>query len=260
MVARLPDDFFRRPPGESTDAGPGAPPPRPGGGASGWRPRVPRRHHPGFAVRTVVAMSLLSVLGGFAVGNAVWFNAGEPSIAHGTASSGGSLSEDHPTASGAPQATAAPDLTVPYSGSVDGVQAVTAISSCTDGSDPGRLIDGDLSSVWRCPGDGRGETVQFTIDVSRPLVGVRLINGNISDDGRYHAERRILTVRWTMLDGSRFEQGLSGNDPSPQEVRFPPATIGWMSLAIVDSTVPGEASEEANAVSLAGVEFLYPAE
>lgn len=264
MVSRLPDDFFRRPPGESANIGPGAPLSRPGETAYRWQPRRPGTGRPGFAVRTVVAMGLLSVLGGFAVGNVVWFNVGyslsrdspAPSIgSHDEAGMAGSILPDS-----TPTAQAAPDLAVPFSGNVDGVQAVTAISSCEDGSDPGRLIDGDPSSVWRCPGDGLGETLQFTIDASRPVVGVRIVNGNISGEDTYHAERRILTLRWTMLDGSRFEQGLSGNDPTPQEVRFPPVTTSGMSLAIVDSTPPGEASEQANAVSVTGVEFLYPAE
>ena len=133
--------------------------------------------------------------------------------------------------------------------------------SCEEGSNPRFLIDADPRSVWSCPGDGQGETVQFTIDASQPLVGVRLINGNVSEDGRYNIERRILTVGWAMTrDGSRFEQGLGGNDPSPQEVRFPPTTTGGMLLTILDSTGPGEAAEDANAESVADVEFLYPAD
>lgn len=247
MVSRMPDGSFPRSPGNSGEFGAGESP----------RPDdAPRRHPrgsgeaaPGFAVPAVVAMSLLSALGGFALGNVIWFNLGEPPLV----TQGVATPSD-------PDETAPPDVTAPFSGTVAGRQAITVVSSCEEGSDPGWLIDGDLASVWRCPGDGLGETLQFTVDDSRPVVGVRLVNGNISADGTYLAERRILTLRWTMPDGSRFEYGLSGNNPLPQEVRFPPTTTGVMGLTIVASTLPGDASPESDAVSVAGVEFLYPAQ
>lgn len=261
MASRLPDDYFRQPLGESDDID---------GDATGnpsertrlpWRgPRRLTGGAEGFAVRTVVVVGMMALVGGYALGNAIWFNAGDvPPIVSAAPSA-------VVTASGSAEVSvtesdADADVTVAYTGQVVGKRALSAIPLCEDGVNPRALIDDDPQSVWRCPGDGLGETVQFTIDASQPVVGVRLINGNVTEEGSYNAERRILTVGWTMTrDGSRFEQGLGGNDPAPQEVRFPPTTTGGMLLTILDSTGPGEASEDANAVSVAGVEFLYAAD
>lgn len=205
-------------------------------------------------MRTVVVLGILALVSGYALGNVFWFNAGERPVAPSAPTS--------PTANGIPSdpSESSTDVAVAYTGDVVAQRAVTAISSCENGSDAGGLLRNDSRSIWRCPGDGLSETLQFTIDASRPLVGVRLINGNVSDEGRYHAERRILTVQWTLTDEreSRFEQGLGGNDPAPQEIRFPPTTVSGISLTIRESTPPGDPSDGANAVSIAGVEFLYP--
>ena len=60
-------------------------------------------------------------------------------------------------------------------------------------------------------------------------------------------------------DGSFFVQGLAANNRNLQEVRFPPRTATSVTLTVLEVTAPGDETDDADAVSIAAVEFLSPA-
>lgn len=123
---------------------------------------------------------------------------------------------------------------------------------------PAALLDSDPSTIWRCRGDGSGELITFSFAAPVRLVGIRLINGNTVWTNRYLAERRITALRWTFSDGSYFDQGLAANDRAPQEVRFPEIYTSAVTMQVLSSTLPGDDSTLADAVSISSLEFLGP--
>lgn len=78
------------------------------------------------------------------------------------------------------------------------------------------MLDGVVSTAWRMPGDGTGETLTFTLPSEFVLTEVGLINGyaKLDRDGRGHTinwyarNRRITRVTWSFDDGSTVTQRL----------------------------------------------------
>lgn len=251
MTQGLPDDLFR----------PGTDVPPTEAREERRRPRAPRRtsvkavalESRGFSLRVMAGIIVLAALVGFTLGRALFYWPSEPFV----------------TVSPAPSVTVTPEATEPseefvaYTGPVVTVPALTAEGTCLDddpaseGSDG--LVDADPATIWRCGGQGVGEQLFFTFSGQRPLVGVRVVNGNTAWTDRYLAERRIMSLRWEFDDGSYFVQGLAANNRNLQEVRFPPLTARAVSLTILEVTAPGNAEESSDAVSISAVEFLSPA-
>lgn len=167
---------------------------------------------------------------------------------------GGCQSLDDPTPSLA--ASGGLDLT-PYDGQVRPVMATDAKGQCSQGGTglAITLLDSRPDTIWRCQGAGVGETVNFLFPADTELVGVRIVNGDVTGQA-YLAGRRIMEVRWTFADGSWAVQPLEANHPADQEVRFPPVTTSSVLLTVLSSTEPGESGTDNNAIAISRVEFL----
>ena len=94
--------------------------------------------------------------------------------------------------------------------------------------DPGNVYDEDMTTAWRCDGDGSGE--KLTIDLADPTkIGeVGLIPGYAKTDPRSGVDRyaendRIRKVRWVFDDGTAVEQTFdtSAKNRSMQSMRIP---------------------------------------
>lgn len=240
-MQRLPDELFRK------------------GSTGVEEPPVPRRRvlrqvkveQPaplpkdggGMTLRSVVLLVVVSLIVSFVLGWFVLF-AGEPAA------------EPTPVTQ-----SPNPEEFRVYDGAVVAMEAKNAVSDCDSEEGDGnadKLIDADPSTMWRCPGNGEGRSIRFEFDGPVALVGLRLINGNAVDTGRYLKERRITSLRWDFEDGYYFEQGLATNDPTTQEVRFPRMDTSSVMLTVKSSSAPGENDEEHDAVSISGLEFLGP--
>lgn len=255
MRKHMPEGLFRdQAKAESADVAPAPEEPGSDHAGSGSAPAQVSR---GLAPRVVVAGVLGALLIGFAVGRLIMFTAASPVVTQSAPATAA------PSASAGSPSASAPVTLVPYDGTVGLLAVRDASGTCADGrSDdkPANLVDNNAGTIWRCPGGGVGETIRFTLDTSDVLVGVRVINGNTVWPDRYLSERRILTIRWTFSDGSFVDQGLSGNDTQPQEVRFPPVTgASWVTLTVAAVTVPGSTEPDHDAVSISALDFLTPA-
>lgn len=249
MPKRLPDKLFRdQGTADSQDTGGPADP----SSLRTSRPRLPFRSRElkEIAAPMVVAGVVGALLVGFAVGKLVVVQP-EGSMPQVTVVSTSAT----PTALPSPESTL-----VPWSGPVQSIPVLSAEGSCQDTislEPPSNLLDDDPTSVWRCRGAGVGESITFTLEPDREVVGVKLVNGYAISQERYLAERRILSVKWTFGDGSWVVQGFGANDRQPQEVRFPPtSTSGQITMTVLDATVPGVADKTKDAVSISSLEFL----
>lgn len=214
----------------------------------------------GIAPRVVVASLIGALLLGFAGGRLLAATVPEqPPVPPSSPTSSPSASVGRPS----PSPTAQPTL-VPYDGPVRRLPVLDATGVCLDGpnrDEPANLIDANPQTIWRCPGDGIGEEIVFKLDPRSTLVGVRLVNGNTAWVDGYLSERRILSIRWDFSDGSYLVQGLSANDPSWQEIRFPPLQgATWVRLTVQDATPAGGTEESSDAVSISALDFLTAAQ
>lgn len=248
MPKRLPDELFRDSGAtESTDVR--------GGADQSARPetnqRLPFRslNIKEVAPAMVVAGVVGALLVGFGVGKLVALQQVTPSP---------EVTIGSPTAT--PSSSPSEERVEPWKGPVRTLPVLAAEGRCQDSislDPPSNLFDDNPDSVWSCRGAGRGETITFTLEEGEELVGVRLVNGNTISPERYMAERRLLGVKWTFSDGSFAVQGLAAIDRQPQEVRFPPITIaGDVTMTVLDATVPGEAADTNDSVSISSMEFL----
>lgn len=247
MAPRVPDEYFRKRSSESDDVREEAP--------SHALPDAPPRHErvtessrEGIAPRLLGLILVVAMAAAFVLGRLLIFVAETPA-------------EQATPSTPAPSVDASPDAFVPYDGTVRVVAASRATGGCREGGtrdNPEALLDNDSEGIWRCHGDGVGESATFSFESPMPLVGVRLINGNTVWSGRYAEERRLLSVRWQFSDGSFFVQGLAANNRGLQEARFPQVTTGSVTMTITASTEPGEKADMVDAVSVSSLEFLAP--
>lgn len=249
MVRRVPDEVFRR-----GAAGPGAAQGDVGDGVG--QPAAPepagQPQREGVEPRLLVLMLVLAMVAGFFGGRMLLIRL--------------DTGEATPLASETPVATVAPsaddDAYTPYAGSVKVVEADGAKGECAQGiatEVAAALVDSSDTSIWRCRGDGVGETAKFTFDSPVNLAAIRVVNGNTVWTDRYSAERRITAIRWTFDDGSFFDQGMAPNDRALQEVRFPETRTTEIKLEILAATDPGDDSSLSDAVSISELQFLGPA-
>ena len=107
---------------------------------------------------------------------------------------------------------------------------------------PSNVIDGDVQTAWRAPGDGHGETLTLLFDGPVDIVRVGLIPGYAKFDPKTGADRfeqdRIITKARYLIPGlpptvARFQPR-----PFPQFVRVN-ATASHITVEILDTTEPG---------------------
>jgi hypothetical protein len=200
-------------------------------GTGGSQPRatpVPQRSRPRWMVAAVVVATALVVgLASFAA----FRRNGPPGTPPGSTPGGA-------TGSGAPQRIR------------DGVQVTaskTAPSSTTSQGDPvtylpSNVIDGDVQTAWRTPGDGHGVTLTLVFDNPVDIVRVGLIPGYTKFDpvtgtNRFEQERIIKEVRY-LIPGLPPTVADFRSQPYPQFVRLS-ATTSRITVEILDTTAPG---------------------
>jgi len=109
------------------------------------------------------------------------------------------------------------------------------------------VVDDKPETAWRCNGSGEGQQITLTLPHPSRIVGVGMINGYAKVFGNvdlYPQYRRVRTVRWTMPDGTWFNQDFTDDDQDLQKVMIAPRTVkGDITLAIIASTQPGSLGE-----------------
>ena len=250
MTQGLPEDLFRPGTDEVTE-GERVEPEAPHAGSSALKDV--KLDAGGISPRMLAGILALSLLVAFSVGRLFVFDTDPTPVV---------TVSPPPTPSLTSTGTSADDGLVAYTDAVVVTPALTAAGACLNDvsrDTPEMLLDNDPGTIWRCHGQGVGEMVSFTFSGRRPLVGVRLVNGNTAWADRYLQERRIVALRWEFDDGSFFVQGLAANNRNPQEVRFPPVTATGVTLTVLEVTEPGEEGVHVDAVSISSLEFLTPA-
>ncbi len=134
----------------------------------------------------------------------------------------------------APAPTSTADM--PYQGRVKAISGVRATASCV--SDPAVdsqyelvrydakfVVDDKPQTAWRWNGSGEGQQITFTLTHPARIVGVGMINGYAKVFGNvdlYPQYRRVRTVRWTMPDGTWFNQDFTDDDQDFQKIMILP--------------------------------------
>ncbi len=163
----------------------------------------------------------------------------------------------------------------PYLGATEPVRPQRVSAWCVearafDGSgaplryDAVRVLDPRQDTACRYDGDGVNTTMRFTFAQGTALAGVGLVNGytktSVNGADLYHQYRRVLAVRWTMPDGSWFDQRLTDNCAVRQEVAIPVTDAGGVvTLTILDSSEPGDTDPGRDAGLISEVRFMAPA-
>ncbi|MFV0429282.1 MAG: NADase-type glycan-binding domain-containing protein [Arachnia sp.] len=243
MPRSLPDELFRVDDGGDDPSGAKPAPP------SGPESILPQlRQGARLSGTTLVAAALTAALIGYVIARVMTFGLF------------GSEADSVPTSS-RPSLPESPVILVPYEGPVTLATVAGAIGECSTGGsafNAGNLSDDNPETIWRCAGDGEGESAVFTLDGGQPIVGMRVVNGNTVWADRYTQERRLVRIRWEFSDGSFVDQGLAANDPNPQEIRLPGVDTAWVRMTVVASTAQGAEGLPYDAVSISSLEFLTP--
>ena len=159
--------------------------------------------------------------------------------------------------SGAPPPTqqpAGPSNQQPDAVVVESITATCTAPPSTDAAgeltafEPVLMLDGDVTTAWRCPGDGRDQRV--VLDFGRPyrLTAIAIIPGYAKTDpqdgtDRYRQNRRISEVLYSLDPQSGAGLGLALN-PAP-DLRSPQVLdVGGVVTSTVTvhllASVPGE--------------------
>jgi hypothetical protein len=107
---------------------------------------------------------------------------------------------------------------------------------------PSNVFDEDMTTAWRCDGDGSGQKLTVNLADATRIGQVGLIPGYAKTDARsgvdrYAENNRITKVRWEFDDGTSVEQTF---DPSPknrsmQSMRIPVVKTGKVVVEILGS-------------------------
>jgi len=110
---------------------------------------------------------------------------------------------------------------------------------------PAYAFDQDISTAWRCDGDGVGQSITLSLARDTRIAELGLVPGYAKTDStsgadRYAENNRITSVRWTLLDGTSMDQDLDGSatNRALQTTRIPVTTSGSVVLEVLAST-PG---------------------
>lgn len=129
-----------------------------------------------------------------------------------------------------------------------GVTASNTAQSSTDASGnavtyvPAKVVDGDVQTAWRTPGDGRGEWVTLIFENPIDVVRIGLIPGYAKTDpetgaNRFLQDRIITSVRYLIPGLPRTTQTFRPV-PEPQFVSLH-ATTSLITVKILGTTEPG---------------------
>jgi hypothetical protein len=158
-----------------------------------------------------------------------------------------------PEGDGTPQATKSPQGK-PYRGATDAASIGSADASCQAPSsvdaagNPTRYpasnaFDKDLTTAWRCTGDGVGERLQLNLSDTVRVGELGIVPGYAKTDprngiDRYAENNRLTKVRWTFADGTSVVQELDGSpdNRSMQTMAIPLVETNTVTLEVLDST------------------------
>lgn len=171
-------------------------------------------------------------------------------------SGGNSGANRHRAGNGAK--TAQPPRSV-YAGAIRAAAIAGASATCqsapaVDGAGrrvtypPSNVYDGDLSTAWRCDGNGIGQKLTLTLPATTRIGQVGLVPGYAKTDpvtgtDRYAQNDRITAVRW-IFSGNGGQRSViqrfsgSPSDRSMRTIRIPPVTARTVTVEILAST-PG---------------------
>ena len=115
---------------------------------------------------------------------------------------------------------------------------------------PANMLDEDLATAYRIPGDASGETVVFTLPEEAEISEVGLVNGYAKKDSGgsrtvdwYALNRRILKVEWVFDDGTTVAQDLRA-EPVLQTIAVDKVRTSTISLRILEVSAPGRRRAE----------------
>jgi hypothetical protein len=152
-----------------------------------------------------------------------------------------------------PQETKSPQGK-PYQGATDAAEIGSADASCQAPSsvdaagNPTRYpasnaFDGDLTTAWRCSGDGVGERLQLNLSDTVRVGELGIVPGYAKTDprngiDRYAENNRLTKVRWTFADGTSVVQELDGSpdNRAMQTIAVPLVETNTVTLEVLDST------------------------
>jgi hypothetical protein len=111
--------------------------------------------------------------------------------------------------------------------------------------EPQRAVDGDLTTAWRCDGDGSGQSITLGFSGPARVAQVGIVPGLAKTDpgdgtDRYAQNRRIARVRITTDAGSSVETELdtAATNRAVQNVALGGLTARSVTITIL-SSVPG---------------------
>jgi hypothetical protein len=160
----------------------------------------------------------------------------------------------------------------PYAGPVRGVPVAGSRAGCQTGAsvdaagnqityEPAKAHDNDLSTAWRCDGQGIGQRFTLVLPRGTTVAEVGLVPGYAKTDpvsgvDRYAENNRITKVRWRFDGGETFVQRMRGNpaDRSMRTLRIPPTTTSRIVIEILRSQ-PGPR----NTVAISEIRVASPA-
>ncbi len=151
-----------------------------------------------------------------------------------------------------PQQTKSPEGK-PYHGRTDVARIGSADASCQAPSSvdaagnpvrypPSNVYDGDLTTAWRCNGDGVGQTLQLNLSDTVRIGELGIVPGYAKTDPRSGADRyaqnnRLTKVRWTFPDGTSVVQKLDGSAKNRdlQTMAIPLVEASTVTLEVLES-------------------------
>jgi hypothetical protein len=77
-----------------------------------------------------------------------------------------------------------------------------------------KVLDRDLTTAWRTPGDGTGQVLTLEFERRMNIARIGLLPGyakvdSFDDTNRFTQNRRVLRVRYVFDDGTTLEQGFA---------------------------------------------------
>ena len=124
---------------------------------------------------------------------------------------------------------------------------------------PANMLDDDLATAYRIPGDASGETVVFTLPEEAEISEVGLVNGYAKKDSGgsrtvdwYPLNRKILKVEWVFDDGTTVAQDLRA-EPVLQTIAVDKVRTSTISLRILEVSPPGAGALSKNVTAISDV-------
>ncbi len=191
----------------------------------------------------------IALFGGAAI---VGFTVGAASA---TVGGGGDGRSANPAASGSAAQPVTPVGATATCQQQDGRDA----SGATVSYAPGLAIDPDVSTAWRCPGDGVGQQLTIDLGGAAQITELAIVPGYAKTDpaddtDRYAENRRLTKVRWTFDGGVSMEQELdpAPDNREPQRIKTPgPLTSSQVTLEVLSSS-----DGQRNTIAVGLVEIL----